>query len=92
MNHSLSSLLTSRRGAWAVLAIALVLMVALFGLLRGADAPARSTHAPVDSESARVSALLEQFPDQMNIVNLEAGGKKQSALFREGAEEQQLTW
>lgn len=63
MNHSLSSLLTSRRGAWAVLAIALVLMVALFGLLRGADAPARSTHAPVDSESARVSALLEQFPD-----------------------------
>ena len=63
MNHSLSSLLTSRRGAWAVLAIALVLKVALFGLLRGADAPARSTHAPVDSESARVSALLEQFPD-----------------------------
>ncbi|RAK65303.1 hypothetical protein DLM85_17395 [Hymenobacter edaphi] len=36
--------------------------------------------------------LMEQFPDQMNIVNLEAGGKKQSALFREGNEEQRLSW
>lgn len=36
--------------------------------------------------------LLEQFPDQMNIVNLEAGGKKQSALFRDGNEEQRLSW
>ncbi|MCC3157281.1 hypothetical protein LJ737_08525 [Hymenobacter sp. 15J16-1T3B] len=36
--------------------------------------------------------LLEQFPDQMNVVNLEAAGKKQSALFREGNEEQRLSW
>lgn len=47
---------------------------------------------PLHGLTLRHRLLLEQFPDQMNIVNLEAGGKKQSALFREGAEEQQLTW
>jgi hypothetical protein len=36
--------------------------------------------------------LLDQFPDEMNIVNLEAGGKKQSTLFRGGEEEQTFTW
>jgi hypothetical protein len=47
---------------------------------------------PVQRLTLRHRLLLEQFRDQMNIVNLEAGGKKQSALFREGAEEQQLSW
>jgi hypothetical protein len=36
--------------------------------------------------------LLDQFSDEMNIVNLEAGGKKQSTLFRSGEEEQTFTW
>ncbi|WP_400193811.1 DUF6702 family protein [Hymenobacter sp. B81] len=36
--------------------------------------------------------LLEHFADQMNIVNLEAGGKKQSALFRDGHDTQLLSW
>ncbi|MCC2546989.1 hypothetical protein LJY25_11075 [Hymenobacter sp. BT175] len=36
--------------------------------------------------------LLDSFEDQMNIVNLEAGGKKQSALFRAGEESQKLMW
>lgn len=47
---------------------------------------------PLHSFTLRHRLLMEQFGDQMNIVNLEAGGKKQSALFREGAEEQQLSW
>ena len=34
--------------------------------------------------------LISAFPDQMNIVNLEAGGKKQSALFRAGDDVQKL--
>jgi hypothetical protein len=48
--------------------------------------------APVKGLNLRHRLLMEQFPDQMNIVNLEAGGKKQSALFRDGNEEQQLSW
>lgn len=47
---------------------------------------------PLHGFTLRHRLLMEQFADQMNIVNLEAGGKKQSALFREGAEEQQLSW
>ncbi|KUG06766.1 DUF6702 family protein [Solirubrum puertoriconensis] len=35
--------------------------------------------------------LMEQFSDQMNIVNLEANGKKQSALFRSGNETQRIS-
>lgn len=36
--------------------------------------------------------LLEEFPDEMNIVNAEGNGKKISALFRNGHEEQVLTF
>ncbi|UYZ63257.1 DUF6702 family protein [Hymenobacter weizhouensis] len=36
--------------------------------------------------------LLDLFPDQMNIVNLDAGGHKQSLLFREGQEKQEVKW
>ena len=36
--------------------------------------------------------LLDVFGDQTNIVNLEAGGKKQSALFKSGSDEELLTW
>lgn len=66
----LAHLLTSRRGAWAVLPAALVLLTAVFGLLGDAEAPARSTSAPVDSESARVSELTEEFPgsDQQPVL------------------------
>ncbi|UOR05680.1 hypothetical protein MUN82_00940 [Hymenobacter aerilatus] len=34
--------------------------------------------------------LLDTFDDQMNIVNVEANGKKQSALFRGGEDVQKL--
>ncbi|WP_046244547.1 DUF6702 family protein [Hymenobacter terrenus] len=40
----------------------------------------------------RQAVLLDVFADQMNIVNIEAGGKKQSALFRAGHEQEVLTW
>ncbi len=40
----------------------------------------------------RQAMLLDVFADQMNIVNIEAGGKKQSALFRVGHEQQVLAW
>lgn len=36
--------------------------------------------------------LLAEFDDQMNIVNLEAGGQKQSALFRGGEATKTLAW
>jgi len=40
----------------------------------------------------RHTLLLDQFTDQMNIVNVEAGNKKQSALFRAGHEQETITW
>jgi hypothetical protein len=45
---------------------------------------------PLTSLRLRHTLLLDLFADQMNIVNIEAGGKKQSALFRAGNEEQEL--
>ena len=47
---------------------------------------------PLTGLRLRHTLLLDLFPDQMNIVNLEAGGKKQSALFRAGHEEQEVKW
>jgi hypothetical protein len=47
---------------------------------------------PVKGLYLRHRLLLDTFPDEMNIVNVEAGGKKQSALFRDGEESQKLTW
>jgi hypothetical protein len=40
----------------------------------------------------RQAMLLELFGDEVNIVNIEAGSKKQSALFRAGHEQELLTW
>jgi RND superfamily putative drug exporter len=59
----LSDRLTSRRGAWISLGIVLFTFVALFGLFSRIDAPSGNDTAPADSESSRVSALLDEFPD-----------------------------
>ncbi|GAB2768694.1 hypothetical protein HNQ93_000207 [Hymenobacter luteus] len=48
--------------------------------------------AAATSVSLRHQLLLDLFPDQMNIVNLEAKGQKQSLLFRDGETQQQLKW
>lgn len=58
-----SDKLTSRRGAWVGIAVALVALVGLFGLFSGAEAPPRTGQAPVSSESNQVDELLGQFPD-----------------------------
>jgi hypothetical protein len=47
---------------------------------------------PMPSVQLRQGMLLDVFGDQMNIVNYEAGDKKQSALFRAGHEQELLTW
>ena len=47
---------------------------------------------PVAGVKLRQAVLLDAFPDQMNIVNIEANGKKQSALFRAGHEQEVLKW
>ncbi len=54
--------LVSRRGAWISLGAVLVALVALFGLFGSAQAPARNSAAPLDSESTRAAELLQQFP------------------------------
>ncbi|MGB5069489.1 MAG: MMPL family transporter [Flavobacteriales bacterium] len=56
-------LLTSRRGARIAIGVVVVVLVALFGLFGGAEAPQRTAHAPVDSESHQVGELLATFPD-----------------------------
>ncbi|HIY66630.1 MAG TPA: MMPL family transporter [Candidatus Agrococcus pullicola] len=61
--RAISERLVSRRGAWIALGISLVLFVALFGLLRQADAPGNGPAAPDNSESARAAELLQEFPD-----------------------------
>ncbi|GAA4362432.1 hypothetical protein GCM10023185_30390 [Hymenobacter saemangeumensis] len=44
--------------------------------------------APLSGLQLRNTLLLELFGDEVNIVNIEAGSKKQSALFRLGHEEE----
>ena len=48
--------------------------------------------SPVSGVKLRQAALLDAFSDQMNIVNIEANGQKQSALFRAGHEQEVLSW
>lgn len=68
--RSVADRLTSRRGALVSIGIAAVVMTALFGLFAGAQAPARTGQAPIDSESARVSEVLAKFPnaDRQSIL------------------------
>ncbi|MCI9887500.1 MMPL family transporter [Micrococcales bacterium 31B] len=61
-SHRLSTALTSRRGAWISLAIALAVMTLLMGVFARAVPPAGSAALPAQAESARVTQLLETFP------------------------------
>ena len=47
---------------------------------------------PVAGIRLRQAVLIDAFSDEMNIVNVEANGKKQSALFRAGHEEEVMKW
>lgn len=61
--RSLPLWLTSRRGGWISLLIAVVAFTVLLGALGRASLPAGNDVAPPDSESARAAAIAEQFPD-----------------------------
>ncbi|MGK0715428.1 MMPL family transporter [Leucobacter sp. W1153] len=65
-----SDWLTSRGGAWISLALALLIVVALFGAFSSAEAPAQNASAPEGSESTRTSELLEKFPhaDRQSVL------------------------
>lgn len=65
-----SNRLISRRGAWAALGAALIVLVTLFGLFGGAESPARSGVAPTDSESVQVDELMREFPhaDRQSVL------------------------
>ena len=47
---------------------------------------------PLPSVRLRHAVLLDVFGDEVNIVNIQAGDKKQSALFRAGHEQELITW
>ncbi|RSK35521.1 DUF6702 family protein [Hymenobacter metallilatus] len=72
------------------------LPLTLVGLQKEKDAYWLYFTAPLPASATGVTLrhqlLLELFPDQMNIVNLEAKGQKQSLLFRDGEVQQQLKW
>ncbi len=48
--------------------------------------------APVAGVKLRQAVMQDVFSDQMNIVNIEANGHKQSALFRTGHEQEVVKW
>lgn len=72
------------------------LPLTLVGLQKEKDSYWLYFTAPLPATATGVSLrhqlLLNLFLDQMNIVNLDARGKKQSLLFREGEEKQELKW
>ena len=47
---------------------------------------------PVPGVKLRQAMMLDVFGDEVNIVNIESGTKKQSVLFRAGHEQEVLTW
>ncbi|NHB84987.1 hypothetical protein G7085_11200 [Tessaracoccus sp. HDW20] len=49
----ISDRLTSRRGAWISLSLALLIMVALFGAFGSAKAPSQNAQAPRDRSRPR---------------------------------------
>ena len=63
LTASISRALTSRRGAWLSLAVGLLLLFALLGAFSRATMSATNQSAPPESESARVAALADEFPD-----------------------------
>ncbi|MBM9433049.1 MMPL family transporter [Flaviflexus equikiangi] len=55
--------LVSRRGAWSTLGLSLVVLVLLFGLFGGAEAPPSGSSSPASSESQKVSDFMAELPD-----------------------------
>jgi len=59
----LSHRLTSRRGAWASLALGILAFVALLGAFGSADLASGGDTVPAQSESGQVAALADEFAD-----------------------------
>ncbi|UQN29041.1 MMPL family transporter [Brachybacterium kimchii] len=75
----IAALLTGRRSAWAVLAIAALLALALMGL-RGSGPAAGMDALPTSAESSRAAAIADQLPDAdqqtvMAVVTRTDGGE-----------------
>ncbi|GAB3235659.1 hypothetical protein GCM10027346_25570 [Hymenobacter seoulensis] len=72
------------------------LPLTLVGMQKESDSYWLYFTAPLPASATGVSLrhqfLFSTFPDQMNIVNLEAKGQKQSLLFRADEAQQQLKW
>ena len=47
---------------------------------------------PLPAVKLRQAMMLEVFGDEANIVNIDANGQKQSALFRAGHEQELIKW
>lgn len=80
----LADRLTSRRGAWLALGLAVLVMGSLFGLLGGVEAQSQSGQAPVGSESTQVSGLLEEFPDADRQSALVVASREDGGELSEG--------
>lgn len=78
-----ASRLTSRRGAWISIAIAVLAFVALFGMFARAQAPGGNEAAPPASESAQVQALLDEFPGNSEQVALVVVTRDDGATLNE---------
>ncbi|MEP6842306.1 MAG: MMPL family transporter [Pseudolysinimonas sp.] len=68
--NQFSSRLTSRRGAWIAIGIAVLAFTALLGMFGRAQAPSGDSAAPATSESVQTQALLNQFPgaSQQSVI------------------------
>ncbi len=63
LSSALPRVLTSRRGAWISLIVGILVLVGIIGAFGRATMTSASQSAPPDSESARVAALAQEFPD-----------------------------
>lgn len=76
--------LTSRRGARISALVALLALVALIGVLGRAPEPPLAGTAPVNSESMRVSELLERFPGSDRQAVLVVATRADGAALTQG--------
>ena len=77
--RSLPLWLTSRRGGWISLLIAVVAFAALLGALGRVSLSGGNDIAPPDSESARAAALAADFPDADEHTVLLVGSRDDGA-------------
>lgn len=80
---SLSTRLTSRRGAWVTLALAVVAVLATMGGLAGVSAPTESHGPAASAESTQAEQILRQFPDADLSSVLLVAARTDAAPLRE---------